>query len=158
VKAKRKIGYLWVGVFISVIIYHGLLLFKLVPVVEPPAPAYLVICLLALGAVKSLFVAVLDIFRLSRPSTVQWLEKLARVKALSDAPEAIRERKKQYYTGAVTGFILFAESIGLYGFLLGILSAERWAVLTLFTLSYATLLYVFIRSYTRWEKLFLKGD
>jgi hypothetical protein len=153
---KRTTNLIWAGFFVSVIVYHGLLLSGLLPTAEQPAPALLAHVLLALGVIQLLLVVGFDLMMIGRPGTITVRpEMLPPGDKPVDERELARVLKARYYFMRVVIVLALAEAIGLYGLVLGLLGAEWWVVHTLFALSYTAMLYIRLRMSVGWERMYL---
>lgn len=154
---KRTTNLIWAAFFVSVIVYHGVLLAGIIPPPEMPPPLALAYALLALGAAQLAAVVVFDLAAIGRVRTIT-----VRPEMLPPEGQPVDERalarglKARYYFTRVIIVLGLAEAIGFYGLVLGLLGAEWWVVHTLFALSYTAMLYIRLRMSVAWEPMYLE--
>ncbi len=152
---KRTTNIMWTVFFLSVLLYHGLLTWRL-PTVEAPPPELLAHALLAFGAATLVGLIVYDLAVFGRPRTVSVRpEMLPPEGSPIDESTFVRGLKSRYYFTRIMIVLSVAEASGICGLALGLLGGKLWAVHTLFALSYTAMLYIRLRMSTAWERMYL---
>jgi hypothetical protein len=153
---KQTTNMMWTAFFMSVLIVHGMLLSGQLPASEPKPTEAMAYTLLVLGVLQLLAVVIYDLAVFGRPRTVSVRPEMLPPEGQPvDEQALLRELKGRYYLTRVIIVLAFAEAIGLYGFVLGVVGTAPWVVHTLFALSYTAMLYIRLRMSTAWERMYL---
>ena len=151
----------WCAFFMGVLVYHALIISRVLPQQEAGAAgALLGAALLLLAILQLLTLVALDVFLVSRPRKLRVTgELLDQLLPPGGAPvdEALvaRRAKAAYYLRLFVLLCALAEAVGIYGLVLYLLGGAVAQVHTILGLAYVSLLYVRMRMATTWERMYL---
>jgi len=155
-RTKALTNYLWSAFFISVIVYHALIISRPFSVEDTGIGELLGYVLLFCGIITLLVVLGLDLFLISRPRRIHVsADLLPEGTGPLDENDVARQAKAAYYTRLFIITCGVAEAPGVCGLVLHFVGGSPVIVHTLLGISYLTLLYIRMRMATTWEKMYL---
>jgi len=155
-RTKALTNYLWSAFFISVVIYHALIISGRLPVESVSGIELVSYTLLACGIITLLVIVGLDISLISRPRRIRVsADLLPEGTGPVDEDELASQAKAAYYFRLFIITCALAEAPGIIGLVLHLLGGSPVMVHTLLGIAYLTLLYIRMRMATTWEKMYL---
>lgn len=139
--------------------YHALIVSNAVPPEGGPqaSAAMLGYILLFLGIFQLLVIINLDIFLIGRPRKLRVGADILQGREVPDDPAQFAQAAKAAYLMRL--FIIvcaLGEASGLYGLVLYMLGGPAGYSHVLMGLSYASLIYIWLRLHFRWEAMYLE--
>jgi hypothetical protein len=149
-------GLLWSAFFAAVLIYHALIISRILPTEDTGVGEILGYVLLVCGIVVLLVVIGFDLFLVSRPRRIHVsADLLPEGTGPLDEEEVARQAKAAYFLRLTIIAFALAEAPGILGLVLYLLGGSIVIVHTLVGLAYLCLLYISLRMATIWEKRYL---
>ncbi len=155
-RTKALANYLWSAFFISVVIYHALIISGRLPVESVGGIELISYILLICGIFMLLVIVGLDISLISRARRIRVsADLLPEGTGPVDEDELARQAKATYYQRLLIVTCALAEVPGVVGLVLCMLGGPPVIVHTLVGIAYLMLLYIRMRMATTWEKMYL---
>ena len=155
-RTKALTNYLWSAFFISVVIYHALIISGMLPVESVSGVELVSYILLICGIFMLLVIVGLDISLISRTRRIRVsADLLPEGTGPVDEDELASQAKAAYYFRLFIITCALAEAPGIIGLVLHLLGGSPVMVHTLLGIAYLTLLYIRMRMATTWEKMYL---
>ena len=155
-RTKALTNYLWSAFFISIIVYHALIISGKLTVGEISDDGSFGYPLLACGVITLLVVLGLDLFLISRPRRIHVsADLLPEGTGMVNEEDVARKAKAAYYFRLFIIMCALAEMTGIDGLVLNLFGGSPVIVHTLLGIAYLTLLYIRMRMATTWEKMYL---